>query len=243
MRLNRFMATCGVASRRKCDEFILQGKVRVNAKVVKQLGVEINPDTDIVAFEGKPLRLPEEFSYIMLNKPNGYITSTSDPQNRKTVMTLLPKIGKRIFPVGRLDFNSSGLLLFTDDGALAQQLMHPSFELGKTYLAIVDGTITMQDLKKIRNGVDIGGFKTSKAQAFLIKTTNNQSLVKIIIHEGKNRQVRRMFDAIGFKVKSLKRVAIGKLVLGSLESGKWRYLTTDEIKYLKSATKNEQNKG
>ncbi len=234
MRLNKFMATCGVASRRKCDELILKGKIRVNAKVVKQLGVDIDPENDIIVFDGKPLRLPKQFSYIMLNKPNGYITSTNDPQNRKTVMSLLPKTGKRVFPVGRLDFNSSGLLLFTDDGDFSQKLMHPSFELGKTYLALVDGTVTPNHIKMLKNGVDIGGFTTSKAQAFLIRTANNQSLVKIIIHEGKNRQVRRMFEAIGFKVKSLKRIAIGKVVLGSLESGKWRNLTQDEIKYLKS---------
>lgn len=234
MRLNKFMATCGVASRRKCDELIMQGKVTVNAKKVTQLGLDINPETDLVAFDGKLLEIPKQFSYIMLNKPNGYITTLNDPQNRKTVMNLLPKTGKRIFPIGRLDLNTSGLLLFTDDGDLSQKLMHPSFEFGKTYLALVDGTVSLANLQKLRNGVDIGGFKTSKAQAFLVKSQNNQSLVKVIIHEGKNRQVRRMFESLGFKVKSLKRVAIGKLMLGALETGKWRNLTNDEIKYLKS---------
>ena len=233
MRLNKFMATCGVASRRKCDDLILEGKIRINAKPVKQLGVDVDPENDMVTFDGKLLQIPKQFCYIMLNKPNGYITTLNDPQNRKTVMALLPKNGKRIFPVGRLDFNTSGLLLFTDDGDLSQQLMHPSFELGKTYLALVDGTISAGHLQQLRNGVDIGGFKTSKAQAFLIKVKNNESLVKIIIHEGKNRQVRRMFESLGFSVKSLKRVAIGKLTLGALEPGKWRNLTKDEIKYLK----------
>lgn len=234
MRLNKFMATCGVASRRKCDDIIAQGRVKVNAVVTKKMGVIVNPEMDIVTVDDKPIRIKGDFVYIMMNKPVGYITSLRDPQGRKTVMDLLPNLNKRIYPVGRLDYNTSGLLLFTNDGDMAQKLMHPSFEFGKTYIATINGGITEVELKKLRSGVDIGGFVTSKAQASVLTQNENRTRIRLTIHEGKNRQVRRMFKAIGKTVVELERVYLGKLYLGNLSSGKCRELTKDEIEYLQN---------
>jgi len=233
MRLNKFMAMCGVASRRACDEIIESGRVRVNAVVVKKLGVQVEPSKDIVAVDGKAIRIKGEFEYIMLYKPTGYITTASDPQGRKTVFDLLPKNGQRLFPIGRLDCNTSGLLLLTNDGDLAQKLTHPSFEFGKTYVAVVKGDINETELAKLRTGVDIGGFTTSNAQANVLKKYDGQSEVELTIHEGKNRQVRRMFEALDMKVKSLKRITVGKLNLDGLKEGQHRPLNEEEIKYLK----------
>ena len=233
MRLNKFMATCGVASRRACDEIIESGRVRVNAVVVKKLGTQVDTAKDIVAVDGKLIRMKNDFEYIMLNKPVEYITTVSDPQGRKTVLDLLPKTSKRLFPIGRLDYNTSGLLLLTNDGDLTQKLTHPSFEFGKTYVAVVQGDVNESELIKLRTGVDIGGWTTSNAQASVLRKLNGQSEVELVIHEGKNRQVRRMFDALGMKTKSLKRTSVGKLTLGNLKEGESRPLTEKEIKYLK----------
>lgn len=234
MRLNKFMSSCGVASRRRCDEIISEGRVRVNAVVVKKMGIKINPETDIVAVDGRPIRLKGDLVYYMMNKPVGYITSVKDPQGRKTVMELLPAINKRVYPVGRLDYNTSGLLLFTNDGEITQKLMHPSFEFGKTYMVVIKGDITEQELQKLRDGVDIGDFVTSKAEVKKISNLNNQSNIQITIHEGKNRQVRRMFKAINKSIVELSRIALGKLTLKGLKVGEVRELSEEEINYLNS---------
>ncbi len=234
MRLNKFMSSCGVASRRRCDEIISEGRVRVNAVVVKKMGIKINPETDIVAVDGRPIRLKGDLVYYMMNKPVGYITSVKDPQGRKTVMELLPAINKRVYPVGRLDYNTSGLLLFTNDGEITQKLMHPSFEFGKTYMVVIKGDITEQELQKLRDGVDIGDFVTSKAEVKKISNLNNQSSIQITIHEGKNRQVRRMFKAINKSIVELSRIALGKLTLKGLKVGEVRELSEEEINYLNS---------
>ena len=234
MRLNKFMSSCGVASRRRCDELISEGRVRVNAVVVKKMGIKINPETDIVAVDGRPIRLKGDLVYYMMNKPVGYITSVKDPQGRKTVMELLPAINKRVYPVGRLDYNTSGLLLFTNDGEITQKLMHPSFEFGKTYMVVIKGDITEQELQKLRDGVDIGDFVTSKAEVKKISNLNNQSSIQITIHEGKNRQVRRMFKAINKSIVELSRIALGKLTLKGLKVGEVRELSEEEINYLNS---------
>lgn len=233
MRLNKFMADCGVAARRHCDEIIEAGRVRVNAVVIKKLGTKVDPKLDIITVDGKPIRLKGIFQYIMLHKPIGYITTVSDPQGRKTVVDLLPMSNTRLYPIGRLDYNTSGLLLITNDGDLAQKLTHPSFEMGKTYVALVAGNIGEAELSKLRAGVDIDGFVTSPAEAKLLWSEKGKSEVQLTIHEGKNRQVRRMFEALGTKVKALKRVAIGTLKLGNLREGQWRDLTDDERHYLK----------
>lgn len=233
MRLNKFMASCGVASRRKCDEIILEGRVKINAKVVKKLGVQVDPKNDLVTIDDGAIRIKGEYEYYILNKPTGYVTTVKDPQGRKTVMDLIPESRKRLYPIGRLDYNTSGLLLVTNDGDLTQKLTHPSFELGKTYLAKVRGEVNLLDIAKLRAGVDIGGFITSKAEVNLISSNENESKVKLTIHEGKNRQVRKMFNAIGKEVLELERIAIGKLDLSGIKVGECRPLSEKEIKYLK----------
>lgn len=234
MRLNKFMALAGVDSRRKCDEIIAKGRVRVNARVVKKMGTQVDVNKDLVTLDNKPIRIKGEYVYIMLNKPTGTVTTVKDPQGRRTVMDCLPKTKKRIYPVGRLDYNTSGLLLFTNDGDTAQKLIHPSFELEKTYLATIDGELTKAQVEALRNGVDIGGFVTSNAKVDLLHTKHGQSTYKVIIHEGKNRQIRRMFEAVDSKVVVLKRVQFGNLTLGDLPVGHSRDLTEDEIKYITS---------
>ena len=229
------MASCGVASRRKCDELIEQGHVKINTKVCKKLGVQINPEVDLVTVDDRPIRLATKYVYYMLNKPCNVVTTVSDPNGRATVMDFVPHDKIRVFPVGRLDYNTSGLLLFTNDGEVTQKLIHPSFEFGKTYVVEIAGQLDDEALQKLKNGVDIGGFVTSKANVEVIEKSNQSSIIKIVIHEGKNRQVRRMFDAVKSKVKSLKRVAIGKLELGNLPIGKYRELTKEEIAYIKNA--------
>lgn len=226
------MASCGVASRRKCDEIILEGRVKINAKVVKKLGVQVDPMKDLVTIDDGAIRIKGDFEYYLLNKPTGYVTTVSDPQGRKTVMDLIPESRKRLYPIGRLDYNTSGLLLVTNDGDLTQKLTHPSFELGKTYVAKVAGEVLAKDVEKLRSGVDIGGFVTSKAEVNLLSSNQKESRVKITIHEGKNRQVRRMFKAIGKEVLELERVAIGKINLSGLKTGECRPLTEKEISYL-----------
>lgn len=234
MRLNKFMALAGVDSRRKCDEIIASGRVRINARVVKKLGTQVDVYNDLVTVDNKPIRLKGEFVYIMLNKPLGTVTTVHDPQHRRTVMDCLPKLDKRVFPVGRLDYNTSGLLLFTNDGDTAQKLIHPSFELEKKYLATIEGALTDEQINALRNGVDIGGFVTSPAGVEPVSRAHGQTTYEVVIHEGKNRQIRRMFEAVGSKVVVLKRISFGELSLGDLSIGHTRPLTKDEIKYITS---------
>ena len=230
IRLNKFLAASGVGSRRHCDEFIEKGRVKINGQTA-ELGSVVN-DGDEVVFDGKKLQQQTQKVYLMLNKPTGYVTTVSDDRGRATVMKLLPKLEVRVFPVGRLDYDTEGLLLFTNDGDLAQKLMHPSHEHTKTYVAKVKGVVSSAELNKLCTGVDIGDFVTSKAEVRLISQTASSSVVEIVVHEGKNRQIRRMLAAVGHDVLELRRVALGKLRLGTLGLGKVRTLTDDEIKYL-----------
>ncbi|MBE3592574.1 MAG: rRNA pseudouridine synthase [Thermoanaerobacter sp.] len=232
-RLQKYLAECGIASRRKCEEYILQGRVKVNGKVVKELGVKINPDVDIIEFDDKIVRREKKKVYIMLNKPTGYITSVKDQFGRPTVMDLV-KVKERIYPVGRLDYDTSGLMLFTNDGEIANILMHPRHEIVKTYIAKIKGIPTQEELERFRNGLLIGDYLTSKAEIEILAVKNGTSVVEIKIHEGKNRQVRKMCEAIGHPVISLTRTKIGELSLEGLKPGEWRYLTQKEIDYLKS---------
>ena len=234
MRLNKFMAMSGVDSRRKCDEIIASGRVRINARVVKKLGIQVNINRDIVTVDNKPIRIKGNFVYLMLNKPLGTVTTLRDPQHRRTVMDCLPRLNQRVFPVGRLDYNTSGLLLFTNDGDTAQKLIHPSFEIDKKYLVTITGTLSEKEIDILSNGVDIGGFVTSPASITLKNTAHGQSTYEIIIHEGKNRQIRRMFESINRPVDALKRDAFGKLVLGALPIGHTRELTKEDIKDITS---------
>ncbi len=233
MRINKFLATCGVASRRKCDELILQGKVLVNKKKVTQLGLDVDEEKDEVVFNGEIVTLPETRVYYMLHKPKGYVTSASDDRGRKTVLDLV-KSSARIFPVGRLDYDSEGLVLLTNDGELANMLTHPSFEIEKTYVAKIEGKILESELAVLRAGVVIDGKRTAKAKFKLLDFDGKISRIEVKIKEGRNRQVRKMFEAIGHEVIFLKRTAIGGLKLGGLSRGEFRELKPEEVVYLQN---------
>ncbi|SCG83345.1 ribosomal large subunit pseudouridine synthase B [Proteiniborus sp. DW1] len=233
MRLQKFMAQCGIASRRKSEEIIISKRVKVNGKVITELGYKIDPLQDIVTVDGKRIRDREKKVYIMMNKPKGYVTTVSDEFNRKTVLDLVKDIKERVYPIGRLDFDTSGLLLLTNDGELAYKLIHPKFEVVKTYIATIKGRPSEEELERFRHGLEIDGYITSKAEIEILSSIDDKSVVRIKIHEGKNRQIRKMCDKIGHPVTSLKRISIGNLELGTLKKGCWRYLDNDEIEYLK----------
>lgn len=234
MRLNKYIAQSGIASRRKADQLTLAGNVKINGTVMRQLGYDV-VEGDVVDVNGRIIRQETKMVYIMLNKPKGYITSVGDEQDRPTVMDLVKDIDERIFPIGRLDYNTSGMLLMTNDGDLAFRLTHPKHHIYKTYRARVTGYLSNERLTKLKNGVDIGGFVTSKAEASIIKQAERSALVEIKIFEGKNRQVRKMFAAVGNKVVDLERIAIGDLYLGHLKEGHYRKLTKQEVEYLKNS--------
>ncbi|HBC30415.1 MAG TPA: pseudouridine synthase [Clostridiales bacterium] len=231
-RLQKYIARCGIASRRKAEEIILQGNVKVNGIIVKELGSKINPEKDVVTVHDKKIHEKEEHIYIKLYKPEGYITTVKDQFNRKTVLDLI-NISERIYPIGRLDYDTSGLLLLTDDGDLANKLMHPKYRIFKTYEVEIKGSISEASINMLRNGVLIDGYKTAPAKVKLINQSQMNTSVQISIHEGKNRQVRKMFKKIGHRVIKLKRISFGNINLGGLSEGQWKYLTDDEVKYLK----------
>lgn len=233
MRLNKYISQAGIASRRKADELTLRGKVRINGAVMKEPGYDVKEE-DLVEVDGRVAKQDAKKVYVMLNKPIGFITSAADEKDRPTVMELVSEIEERLFPVGRLDYNTSGMLLMTNDGDLAFKLAHPKHHIYKTYRARVLGRLSDERLAKLRNGVDIGGFITSRAIVNVIKQAERSSVVEIKIFEGKNRQVRKMFAAVGNKVLDLERVAIGELYLGHLKQGHYRKLTQKEIEYLKN---------
>lgn len=232
MRLNKYISQTGIASRRKADELTLQGKVKINGAVMKEPGYDV-AESDVVEVNGSIIRNTAKKVYIMLNKPKGFITSADDEKDRPTVMELITDIEERLFPIGRLDYNTTGMLLMTNDGELSYKLSHPKHHIYKTYRARVSGQVSGERLAKLRNGVDIGGFVTSKAIVNMIKQSERSAIVEIKIFEGKNRQVRKMFAAVGNKVLELERVAIGDLYLGHLKQGHYRKLTRQEIDYLK----------
>lgn len=234
MRLQKFMAQCGVASRRKSEELISAGLVKVNGKTIKELGVKIDPDKDVIKLEDKIIRLESKKIYIMLNKPIGYVTTLSDEKDRRVVTDLIEEIKERIYPVGRLDIDTTGLLLLTNDGDMTYKLTHPSNEIKKRYIAIVEGVPTKYELEKFRNGLSIEGKKTAPAEIKIAKRFDDEAILDISIHEGRNRQVKKMCEAINHPVKKLKRINIGELELGGLDIGNWRYLNHEEIDYLKS---------
>jgi 23S rRNA pseudouridine2605 synthase len=232
MRLNKYIAQAGIASRRKADELILNGNVKVNGAVPEDPWCDVQ-DGDVVEVNGITIKSSAAKVYIMLNKPKGYITSVSDEKSRPVVMELVTDIEERLFPIGRLDYNTSGMLLMTNDGDLANKLMHPKHKVIKTYRARVSGVVSKERLAHLRKGVDIGGFITSKAQVDVIKQGERSAIVEIKIHEGRNRQVRKMFAAVGNKVLDLERIAVGDLYLGHLREGHYRKLSKSEIESLK----------
>ncbi len=232
MRLNKYLAACGVASRRDCDELIKQGKVKVNG-IVAALGMEVG-DGDEITVNGVKVSVKKN-EYYILNKPKGYLSTVSDERGRKTVMDLMPEGTGRLFPVGRLDYDSEGLLILTTDGELAQHLTHPSNEIPKTYLVKIEGTATEATLNPIRSGIEIeGGYVTKKCRAHIVETHREYTKIHITLTEGKNREIRKMFAAIGREVTLLKRVKVGELTLRGLDRGQCRKLTKQEIEYLRS---------
>ena len=234
VRLQKFLANAGVASRRNCEKLILSGYVTVNNKIITELGTKIDEKKDIVKYKGKRINLTEKNIYIMLHKPKNYITTTNDQFNRPTVLDLLPNFNERIFPVGRLDYDTSGLIILTNDGGLTYKLTHPKNNIDKTYVARIKGELTVNELNKLKRGIIIENYKTSPAKVKVLSQNKGYSDVEIIIHEGKNRQVRNMFDAVGHGVTELKRISLGNLNLESLTYGKFRVLNEQEIKYLQN---------
>jgi pseudouridine synthase len=231
VRLNRFIAMAGVASRRKAEALILNGEVTVNKVVVTNLSTKVSPSTDHVAISGRSISIEEKLVYIVLNKPKDYITTARDEKNRKTVYDLV-QTRERIFPVGRLDRNTTGVLLFTNDGKLAHRLMHPSHQIDKSYHVELTSGVDHKDIEKIKKGVHIEDGKTAPARVDSIPGTKNRNLV-ITIHEGRNKQVRRMFESLGYEVKRLDRVQYAGLTAEGLGRGRWRYLSNPEVRMLK----------
>lgn len=233
VRLQKYIAMCGVASRRKAEELIEKGTVKVNGEKITELGTKVEIGADKVTVNGRDIKPEQKNFYIMLNKPTGYVSTVSDQFDRPTVIDLVgTDIKSRIFPVGRLDYDTSGLLLLTNDGDFTYKVTHPKFELEKTYIALLKGGITISGLNKLRRGVKIDDYTTSPARVEIIDAKDGYTKVKITIHEGKNRQVRKMFEAVGSKVVELERISIGTVELGNLPLGHWRHLTSHEISYL-----------
>ena len=233
MRINKYIAQCGIASRRKAENIIKSRKVKVNGKVTTDLSTEIK-DTDIVSIDNKTVKIVSNLVYYKLNKPKGYITSTSDDKDRKTVINLMRGIHYRVFPIGRLDYDTEGLLLLTNDGEIANILTKPNSEVKKTYVLHIGGIINKDEIKKLSTGVDIGDYITRPCSVELIETNGTQSKLKVTITEGKNRQIRKMFASIGKEVTFLKRIQIGDIKLGGLSRGEYAPLNQKEIRYLKS---------
>ncbi len=235
VRLQKYLAEAGIASRRKCEEYIVQGKVKVNGEIVTELGTKVVPGKDRVEFNNKLVSIKNgnEHTYILLNKPIDYVTTVKDQFNRNTVLDLI-KTDKRLVPVGRLDMYTSGALILTDDGDFIYKVTHPKHEITKTYTVTLIGIPTREEIEKLEAGVDIGGFITNKAKVKILKTEEevNKSRLEITIHEGKNRQVRKMCEAINKKVVALHRSKIGNISVKDLKIGTWRYLRKEEIKSL-----------
>ncbi len=238
-RLARFLAHAGVASRRHAEELIAAGRVQVNGTTITTQGIRINPERDIVTIDGKPVHAPTRHVYIMLHKPAGYVTTASDPQGRPTVLDLLPAELRRlrVYPVGRLDIDTSGLLLLTNDGDFAQRMTHPRYSTEKHYEALVQGCPTEEALAALRQGItvvvdDERSYQTSPAQVRILQRVGANCRLALTIHEGRKRQVRRMISTVGYKVLELKRVAVGNLTLGDLPVGGWRELTGEEVRRL-----------
>ena len=229
IRLQKFLSESGVASRRKAEELIIEKKVKVNGKIAG-IGDKVNPKKDIVTVSGKRIVRKKKKYYIMLHKPRGFITTMSDEMDRKCVAMLVKDVGARVYPVGRLDRESEGLLLMTNDGDFANMVIHPSKNIRKTYLTTVRPNITDDQLTKLCIGVEIDGFKTRPALINVLYQTDDKACLEISIKEGRNRQIRKMCEQVGLKVIRLKRISIGTLKLGALKTGKWRNLSESEIK-------------
>ncbi|RMF61684.1 MAG: rRNA pseudouridine synthase [Calditrichaeota bacterium] len=240
IRLNRYLAICGVGSRRSCDNYIKAGKVTVNGETVTQMGVRIDPEKDVVCFEGQEVRAPQQFIYILMNKPLRTVTTVKDEKRRKTVIDLL-KLPERLFPVGRLDYYTTGALLITNDGELAYYLMHPRFQVSKVYRVLLNKLIRPIDLHKFQNGVELDGRLTAPCKATELRRIDNRSYLEVELHEGRNRQIRRMFDVLGYQVEELHRYSFAGLTVNDLKPGEWRELTSEEIQQLKQLVESQKD--
>ena len=231
VRLQKYLANCGIASRRKAEELIKQGKVSVNGKTITELGTTVIPNKDFVEYNGQKVELQKEYVYILLNKPIGYVTTAKDQFNRESVLDLV-KTNKRLVPVGRLDMYTSGALILTNDGDFVYKVTHPKHEIEKTYTVTIKGIVKDEKIEKLRKGIQIEDYITKPAKVMILKTDEekNQSRLEITIHEGKNRQVRKMCEAIGHKVLALHRSKIADIDVKDIPLGKWRYLTNKEVK-------------
>lgn len=232
-RLQKYLAECGIASRRKCEEYILQEKVQVNGKTITELGVKVNPEKDKITFEGKNVKQEERKVYILLNKPIGYVTTSDEQFGRDKVLDLV-KVRERVVPVGRLDMYTSGALILTNDGDFVYKVTHPKHEITKTYTVTVKGIIKNEEVEQLRKGVKIDDYTTRPAKVKILKTDEEKDIsrLEITIHEGKNRQVRRMCESVGRRVIALHRSKIGNIGVKDIELGKWRYLKDFEVKTL-----------
>ena len=231
MRINKYLAESGVCSRRAADNLIAEGVVKKNGKVCS-VGEDVDIVNDKITVNGKPVSIVKNFEYYVMNKPKGYVCTVKDDKDRKTVMDLLPKNITRVYPVGRLDYDSEGLLIFTNDGDLAYKLTHPKNEIPKTYLVKTEKPVSDKDVAALRAGVTVDGVRTKKCNVTLIETNKTGSKLHVTITEGRNRQVRKMFEAVGNSVDFLKRIRIGDLKLTGLNRGETRKLTPAEINYL-----------
>lgn len=233
VRLQKYIAMSGLASRRAAESMIDEGRVKVNGKKVTEQGIKVEIGCDSVAVDNKPVELKDKKYYIMLNKPAGYVSTAKDQFDRPTVVDIVKEeVGTRIFPVGRLDYETEGLLLMTNDGDFTYKITHPKFQKDKTYIAVINGGISIPDLNKLRKGVRVEDYTTSPAEVEILEAEGGKTAIKITIHEGRNRQVRKMFASLGYTVSALKRIKIGELELGNLPVGRWRHLTSHEINCL-----------
>lgn len=235
-RLQKVMAHAGVASRRKSEEIIREGRVKVNGETITEMGYKVKPEEDVIEVDGE-LISKEKRVYILLNKPEGYVTTVSDPRGRSTVLDLVGNVKQRVYPVGRLDYNTSGLLLLTNDGELTYILTHPSYEIDKTYFTRVKGEISDQDIKKLESGIQLEDGITAPAKVKLISRDEKISSFELTIHEGRNRQVRRMCEVLGYEVIKLKRIRFGPLNLEGLSPGEYRFLSDKELQILQKLKK------
>ena len=233
-RLQKVMAESGVASRRKCEEMIFAGRVKVNGVLITEPGYKVGRDKDVIEVDGNIIKSFDKKLYILLNKPVGYITSVKDQFGRPTVLDLLRGISIRLFPIGRLDYDTEGLLILSNDGELTYRITHPKYNINKTYRALVHGEVDRDDIESFEKGITIEDYVTAPAEMKIIKYAKGNSIVDITIHEGRNRQVRKMCSAIGHDIIRLKRIRIGEISLGGLKTGEWRYLSDLEVKYLKN---------
>jgi len=237
MRLNKFLSQAGIASRRAADRLIAEGRVSVNGQQVENLGLKIDSQKDVVEFDGRKIKKRNDQIYLMLNKPPGVLVSLKDRFGRPTIMDLLPSLKERVFPVGRLDYNSQGLLLLTNDGQLTFRLTHPRFKIKKVYLVRVKGELNSSQISRLEKGIILDGKRTAPARIKIIKATPKGIQLRIEIYEGRKREIRRMLEAMGCSVIYLQRIKFGPLGLGNLKKSQWRYLTAREISLLKRLTR------